>query len=56
MLSPDGVNKSFDENANGYVRGEGAGALVIKTLARAEADILAAAEFGGTGVVLQFSL
>ena len=41
MLSPDGLNKSFDDAANGYVRGEGAGAIVLKTLARAEADLRA---------------
>ena len=29
MLSPDGLCKSFDENANGYVRSEGAGVIVI---------------------------
>src|SRR5579864_2027432 len=38
MLSPDGKCKSFDKRANGYVRGEGCGAILIKTLAAAEAD------------------
>ncbi|HEX6969589.1 MAG TPA: SDR family NAD(P)-dependent oxidoreductase [Micromonosporaceae bacterium] len=38
MLSPDGACKTFDANADGYVRGEGAGALFLKPLARAEAD------------------
>jgi polyketide synthase PksN len=38
MLSVDGKCKTFDKNANGYVRGEGAGAIFIKTLAKAEKD------------------
>ena len=38
MLSPDGRCKSFDKRANGYVRGEGSGAIFIKSLAAAEAD------------------
>ena len=38
MLSPDGKCKTFDKDANGYVRGEGAGAIFIKPLAQAEQD------------------
>src|SRR5436190_16306233 len=38
MLSPDGRCKSFDSSANGYVRSEGAGVVVLKPLARARAD------------------
>lgn len=38
MLSPDGQCKTFDQNANGFVPGEGAGALVLKRLKDAEAD------------------
>jgi acyl transferase domain-containing protein/tryptophanase/acyl carrier protein len=38
MLSPDGKCKTFDKSANGYVRGEGCGAVFIKSLAAAEAD------------------
>ncbi|MBI4526099.1 MAG: SDR family NAD(P)-dependent oxidoreductase [Deltaproteobacteria bacterium] len=38
MLSPDGRCKAFDAGANGFVRGEGAGVIVLKPLAKARAD------------------
>ena len=38
MLSPDGRCKSFDLRANGFVRGEGVGLVILKPLARALAD------------------
>ena len=38
MLSPDGLCKTFDASANGYVRGEGCGVLALKRLRDAEAD------------------
>ncbi len=38
MLANDGKCKTFDSRANGYVRGEGSGAIFIKPLAMAERD------------------
>ncbi len=38
LMAPDGRSKSFDAGADGYVRGEGAGIVVLKPLSRALAD------------------
>jgi len=38
MMSPDGRCKAFDSRANGYVRADGAGLLVLKPMSKAIAD------------------
>jgi PfaD family protein len=38
MLSPEGVCKTFDQDAKGYVRGEGAGLVMLKPLDQAKED------------------
>ncbi|KAF7187003.1 Mellein synthase [Pseudocercospora fuligena] len=37
-LAPDGVCRSFDDEANGYARGEGGATLILKRLTEALAD------------------
>ena len=38
IISPDGEARVFDAHANGFVRGEGAGIVVLKPLAQAQTD------------------
>ncbi|AKT38857.1 type I polyketide synthase [Chondromyces crocatus] len=60
MMAPDGRCKTFDERANGYVRSEGCGVVVLKRLSDAVADRdhilavirgLAVNQDGRTGVI-----
>lgn len=38
MLSPDGLGRMWDKDANGYARGDGVAAILLKTLSAAIAD------------------
>jgi acyl transferase domain-containing protein len=38
MISADGKSHTFDEAANGYARGEGCGAVILKRLSDAKRD------------------
>ncbi|KAF9872525.1 hypothetical protein CkaCkLH20_10022 [Colletotrichum karsti] len=38
MLSPDGLSRMWDADANGYARGDGVAAVVLKTLSQALRD------------------
>nr|ALP31868.1 polyketide synthase 32 [Diaporthe helianthi] len=38
LLSPDGLSRMWDRDANGYARGDGVTAVVLKTLSNALAD------------------
>ena len=38
FLSKDGSCKTFDKSANGYVRGEGCGLILLKSLSKAQSD------------------
>jgi len=38
ILSSDGRCKTFDKNANGYVKGEGVGAILLKSVKKAKID------------------
>ncbi|KAK7224846.1 hypothetical protein V2G26_012849 [Clonostachys chloroleuca] len=38
MLSPTGRSRMWDSGANGYARGEGVAAIILKPLSRAQAD------------------
>ncbi len=37
-MAPDGICKAFDASANGYIRSEGAGMVLLKPLSKAIAD------------------
>jgi acyl transferase domain-containing protein/acyl carrier protein len=37
-MAPDGLSKAFDSRADGYVRGEGAGVVILKPLTKALID------------------
>ena len=53
MLASDGVNKTFDAKANGYVRGEGAVALVLSL--RSSSDSLAPSVGAEPSVIVRSS-
>ena len=53
MLAKDGKCKVFDAAADGYVRGEGGAAIVVRRLRDAEAALAAAAAAGKTGHKIQ---
>ncbi|XWW92934.1 hypothetical protein V2A60_000862 [Cordyceps javanica] len=38
MLSPEGRSRMWDKDANGYARGDGVGAIMLKKLSAAQAD------------------
>ncbi|MFI4954709.1 MAG: SDR family NAD(P)-dependent oxidoreductase, partial [Gammaproteobacteria bacterium] len=38
MLSPEGLCKTFDKDANGFMRGEGCGIVILKRLSDAQRD------------------
>ncbi|PGH19023.1 hypothetical protein AJ79_00057 [Helicocarpus griseus UAMH5409] len=38
MLSPNGHSRMWDKDADGYARGDGVGAIILKTLSQAVAD------------------
>ena len=49
MLSPDGICRPFDRRANGYVRGEGGGFIVLRRVANAleQGDYIYSVILGG---------
>jgi acyl transferase domain-containing protein/short-subunit dehydrogenase/acyl carrier protein len=50
MLSPDGRCKTFDESANGYIRGEGIGVIILKPLSEITEEDNVLAVIKGTAI------